>query len=111
MRFGCLVSQWYDASQYSRTESNTEKIDSPWVSGNEHGASDVSVYWNRITRATMTTAERAGASLPQISNPDIFGAIISFGMIGVLTFVALILSFKVQKTSPPTEEEWEVEAS
>lgn len=60
---------------------------------------------------TMTTAERAGASLPQISNPDIFGAVISFGMIGVLTFVALILSFKVQKTSTPTEEEWEVEAS
>jgi EmrB/QacA subfamily drug resistance transporter len=60
---------------------------------------------------TMTTAERAGASLPQVVNPDIFGAIIAFGMIGVLTLVALILSFKVQKTYPPTDEEWEREAS
>ncbi|MDT8860276.1 DHA2 family efflux MFS transporter permease subunit [Alkalihalobacillus sp. MEB130] len=56
---------------------------------------------------TMTTAERAGANLPQVVNPDIFGAVIAFGMIGVLTFVSLILSFKVQKTSPPTDEEWE----
>lgn len=57
---------------------------------------------------TMTTAERAGASIPQVVRPDIFGAIIAFGMIGVITLVALILSFKVQKTYPPTDEEWDM---
>ncbi|TMW73321.1 MDR family MFS transporter [Alteribacter natronophilus] len=60
---------------------------------------------------TMTTAERAGAGLLQVSRPDIFGAIIAFGMIGVLTLVALILSFKVQKTYPPTDEEWDLESN
>ncbi|GAE25695.1 multidrug and toxin extrusion [Halalkalibacter wakoensis JCM 9140] len=60
---------------------------------------------------TMTTAERVGTNLPQIARPDIFGAIIAFGMIAVLTLVSLILSFKVEKTSPPTDEEWEKQAS
>ncbi|MDQ0256308.1 EmrB/QacA subfamily drug resistance transporter [Evansella vedderi] len=59
---------------------------------------------------TMTTGERVGANIPQIANPDIFGAIIAFGMIGVLTFVSLILSFKVKRTYPPTDEEWEASA-
>ncbi|ADU29539.1 MDR family MFS transporter [Evansella cellulosilytica] len=57
---------------------------------------------------TMTTAERVAGRSPNIINPDIFGAIIAFGMIGVLTLVALILSFKVKRTSPPTDEEWEL---
>lgn len=56
---------------------------------------------------TMTTGERVGATMPQIANPDIFGAVIAFGMIAVLTFVTLILSFKVKRTYPPTDEEWE----
>ncbi|UTR10741.1 multidrug efflux MFS transporter [Evansella sp. LMS18] len=57
---------------------------------------------------TMTTAERAGASIPQIVRPDIFGVVIAFGMIGVITLVSLILSFRIQKTYPPTDEEWEM---
>nr|WP_216831777.1 MDR family MFS transporter [Alkalihalobacterium elongatum] len=58
----------------------------------------------------MTTAERAGSNYPQIANPDIFGAIVAFGMIAVLTFVSLILGFKVKKTQTPTDEQWEAGA-
>ena len=59
----------------------------------------------------MTTAERAGSNFPQIANPDIFGAIVAFGMIAALTFVSLILGFKVTKTETPTDEQWEKGAS
>ena len=59
----------------------------------------------------MTTSERVGSNFPTIANPDIFGAIIAFGMVGVLTFVSLILVFKVKRTYPPTDEEWDRQAS
>lgn len=59
----------------------------------------------------MTTAEGAASNSPQIINPDIFGAIVAFGMIGVLTFVALILSFQVKRTTEPSDEEWDAAAS
>ncbi|MDG5789743.1 MDR family MFS transporter [Evansella sp. AB-P1] len=60
---------------------------------------------------TMTTAEGVASNVPTITNPDIFGAIIAFGMIGVLTVVALILSFQVKRTYPPTDEEWDAEGA
>ncbi|OIJ14260.1 MFS transporter [Anaerobacillus arseniciselenatis] len=59
----------------------------------------------------MTTSERVASNFPTIANPDIFGAIIAFGMVGVLTFVSLILAFKVKRTYPPTDEEWDRQAS
>ncbi|MBP3953543.1 MDR family MFS transporter [Bacillus suaedae] len=59
----------------------------------------------------MTTAEGAASNSSKIINPDIFGAIVAFGMIGVLTFVALILSFQVKRTSEPSDEEWDAAAS
>ncbi|MCD8508471.1 MAG: DHA2 family efflux MFS transporter permease subunit [Bacillus sp. (in: Bacteria)] len=49
----------------------------------------------------MTTAERVGSGIPQIANPNIFGAIIAFGMIGVLTFVTLLLSLMLRKLLLP----------
>lgn len=59
----------------------------------------------------MTTTEQTTQGMPTIANPDIFGAIISLGMIGVMTVVALILSLQIKRTYPPTDEEWDADAS
>ncbi|WP_088104821.1 MDR family MFS transporter [Halalkalibacter urbisdiaboli] len=59
----------------------------------------------------MTTAERAGSAYPQITHPDIFGAIVAFGMIAGLTFITLLLAFKVKKPERTADEQWEANAS
>ncbi|PYZ93025.1 MFS transporter [Salipaludibacillus keqinensis] len=56
---------------------------------------------------TMTTTEQATSENTAVANPDILGAIVSFGLIGLLTVVALVLSFQLKKTYPPTDEEWD----
>ncbi|WP_096187702.1 MDR family MFS transporter [Evansella halocellulosilytica] len=56
---------------------------------------------------TMTTAEQTASGNPAIVNPDILGAIISFGLIGLLTVIALVLSFQIKRTYPQADEEWE----
>ncbi|UCZ52605.1 DHA2 family efflux MFS transporter permease subunit [Bacillus shivajii] len=55
----------------------------------------------------MTTTERAAGDRTGVANPDILGAIVAFGLIGLLTVVALILSFQIKRTFPPTDEEWD----
>lgn len=57
--------------------------------------------------ATMTTTEMTTTGHPAIANPDILGAIVALGMIGLLTAVAFVLSFQIHKTYPPTDEEWD----
>ncbi|GAE37430.1 multidrug and toxin extrusion [Halalkalibacter akibai JCM 9157] len=59
---------------------------------------------------TMTTAERVGTNLPHVINPDIFGAIIAFGMVGVLTFVSLILALKFRKPTRQQTKNGKLEA-
>lgn len=61
--------------------------------------------------SVMTTAEQTTTGNPAIANPDIFGAIISLVMIAVITVVALILSFQIKRTHPPTDEEWDANVS
>lgn len=61
--------------------------------------------------SVMTTAEQKTTGNPAIANPDIFGAIISLGMVAVITVVALILSFQIKHTHTPTDEEWDAEVS
>lgn len=56
---------------------------------------------------TMTTAEQTASGNPAVVNPDILGAIVSFGLIGLLTVIALVLSFQIKRTYPPADEEWE----
>ncbi|UTR13137.1 multidrug efflux MFS transporter [Salipaludibacillus sp. LMS25] len=59
--------------------------------------------------STMTTAEETAGDA--VARPDIFGAIIALGMIGVLTVVGLILSFKIKKTVPRQVSEQRAAAS
>lgn len=56
---------------------------------------------------TMTTTANVSSSNSDIAHPDIFGAIVSFGLIGLLTVIALLLSLKLKQTYPPTDEEWD----
>ncbi|WP_018923501.1 MDR family MFS transporter [Salsuginibacillus kocurii] len=56
---------------------------------------------------TMTTTTQAASGHAEIGNPDILGAIVSFGLIGMLTVIALLLSFQLKRTYPPTDEEWD----
>ncbi|SDJ26769.1 MDR family MFS transporter [Natribacillus halophilus] len=56
---------------------------------------------------TMTTTADATRSTPGVANPDILGAIVSFGLMGLLTAIALLLSFQLKRTYPPTDEEWD----
>lgn len=56
---------------------------------------------------TMTTTEQVAETNTAVENPDILGAIVSFGLIGMLSALALVLSFRIKRTYPPTDEEWE----
>ncbi|MBB6448428.1 EmrB/QacA subfamily drug resistance transporter [Geomicrobium halophilum] len=56
---------------------------------------------------TMTTTAQATSSNPHIGNPAILGALVSFGLIGLLTAIALLLSLRLKRTYPPTDEEWD----
>ncbi|MBB5174159.1 MDR family MFS transporter [Texcoconibacillus texcoconensis] len=58
---------------------------------------------------TMTTTAQTASRSSAIEHPDIFGAIIAFGVIAILTVAALFMSFKLKKTYPPTDEEWDAE--
>ncbi|MCE7793944.1 multidrug efflux MFS transporter [Salipaludibacillus sp. CUR1] len=60
---------------------------------------------------TMTTSAQTASERTEIANPDIFGAIVAFGVIGFLTVIALLLSFQLKKTYPPTDEEWDAESN
>lgn len=57
--------------------------------------------------STMTTTAQVADGSPNIAHPEIFGAIISFSVIGFLTAIALLLSFQLKQTYPPTDEEWD----
>ncbi|SFL92180.1 MDR family MFS transporter [Salibacterium qingdaonense] len=58
---------------------------------------------------TMTTAQQSAGSWPAIEHTDIFGAKVAFGVLFVLTAGALLLSLKLKRTTPPTDEEWDAE--
>ncbi|AXF56706.1 DHA2 family efflux MFS transporter permease subunit [Salicibibacter kimchii] len=58
---------------------------------------------------TMTTTAQVSDGSPNIAYPDIFGAIVSFGLMGLLTAIALLLAFQLKRTYPPTDEEWDAE--
>ncbi|QQK74430.1 multidrug efflux MFS transporter [Salicibibacter cibarius] len=58
---------------------------------------------------TMTTSAQVSDGSPNIAHPEIFGAIVSFGLMGLLTAIALLLAFQLKKTYPPTDEEWDEE--
>ncbi|MBP1968592.1 EmrB/QacA subfamily drug resistance transporter [Virgibacillus natechei] len=60
-----------------------------------------------ILVTTMTTTADAARSNSSVANPDIFGAIISLGLIGLLTAITLLLSFQLKRTYPPTDAEWD----
>lgn len=55
----------------------------------------------------MTTTELLTDQTGAVVRPDIFGAIVSFGLIGLITVLAFVLSFKIKKTYPPTDDEWD----
>ncbi|WP_280770044.1 MDR family MFS transporter [Salipaludibacillus daqingensis] len=57
----------------------------------------------------MTTTEQTADATMEVANPDILGAIVSFGLIGLFTVIALIFSFQIKKTYPPTDEEWDAD--
>ncbi|WP_059104430.1 MDR family MFS transporter [Shouchella shacheensis] len=57
--------------------------------------------------SAMTTTAQVTNSNPRITHPDILGAIVSFGLIGLLTVIALLLSLRLKQTYPPTDEEWD----
>ncbi|UJW56279.1 multidrug efflux MFS transporter [Bacillus sp. A116_S68] len=59
--------------------------------------------------STMTTAEQTAGDV--VARPDIFGAIIALGMIGILTVVGFILSFKIKKTVPRVSSEQQAAVS
>ncbi|MFZ4454554.1 MDR family MFS transporter [Salibacterium aidingense] len=58
---------------------------------------------------TMTTSAQTADNWDAIEHADIFGAKVAFCIIFLLTAAALLLSFKLQKTYPPTDEEWDAE--
>ncbi|RSL30233.1 DHA2 family efflux MFS transporter permease subunit [Salibacterium salarium] len=58
---------------------------------------------------TMTTTTEAVNGSTAIEHPAIFGAQVAFFLIALLTVIALILSFQLKKTYPPTDEEWDAE--
>ncbi|PSL47060.1 EmrB/QacA subfamily drug resistance transporter [Salsuginibacillus halophilus] len=57
----------------------------------------------------MTTTAAATEGYEAVSRPDIFGVVVAFSVVALLTLAALILSFALTKTYPPTDEEWDEE--
>ena len=59
--------------------------------------------------STMTTVAVTADNAGNVEYPDIFGAIVSFGLIGLLTAIALILALQIKKSysHPPSDEEWD----
>ncbi|AOM82918.1 MDR family MFS transporter [Salisediminibacterium beveridgei] len=55
----------------------------------------------------MTTTELLTDQAGSVARPDILGAVVSFGLIGLITVLAFVLSFKIKKTYPPTDDEWD----
>ncbi|MFB4159946.1 DHA2 family efflux MFS transporter permease subunit [Geomicrobium sp. JSM 1781026] len=56
---------------------------------------------------TMTTTAVVADQQGTTFDPDILGAIMATGVIALLTVAALLLSFKVTRTYPLTDEEWD----
>ncbi|MGY4690832.1 MDR family MFS transporter [Salibacterium sp. K-3] len=57
----------------------------------------------------MTTSAQSAENWSIVEHTDIFGAKVAFCVLFVLTAGALLLSFKMQRTYPPTDEEWDAE--
>lgn len=55
----------------------------------------------------MTTTELLAGEAGTVDRPDILGAVVSFGLIGLITILAFVLSFKVKRTYPPSDDEWD----
>ncbi|ADH99534.1 MDR family MFS transporter [Salisediminibacterium selenitireducens] len=55
----------------------------------------------------MTTTQIVAEETTDIVRPDILGAAVSFGLIGLITLLAFVLSFQIHKTYPPSDEEWD----
>ncbi|WP_373975913.1 MFS transporter [Geomicrobium sp. JCM 19039] len=56
---------------------------------------------------TMTTTAVVADQQGSTFDPDILGAIMATGVVALLTVAALLLSFKVTRTYPLTDEEWD----
>lgn len=57
----------------------------------------------------MTTTAESTQDTPSIPNPDIFGVNVAFIVITFLSIGGLILALFLKKTSPPTEEDDEIQ--
>ncbi|MCP3028878.1 MDR family MFS transporter [Halobacillus sp. A5] len=60
-----------------------------------------------ILVTVMTTTAMTAEQQQTVETPDIFGVNVAFMVVAVLSFIALILSIFVRRTSPPTDEEWD----
>ncbi|GGF23413.1 putative MFS-type transporter YcnB [Halobacillus andaensis] len=60
-----------------------------------------------ILVTVMTTTAMTAEQQQTTETPEIFGVNFAFMVVTALTFIALILSIFVRRTSPPTDEEWD----
>ncbi|MFC7063096.1 MDR family MFS transporter [Halobacillus seohaensis] len=60
-----------------------------------------------ILVTVMTTTAMTAEQQSTVPNPDIHGVNVAFLVVAALSFLGLILSIFVRRTSPPTDEEWD----